>query len=297
MRRNDVDIYKGILVWFVVISHIMALSEWASNTFVFRLITNSHIPLFMGISGFLFNPNKIINFKLLRRLLLPWMMANFVYFLLKSASFDMRGIVFGFETHLWYIPSIIFFMMYIYIIEKLVGEGTRNLIVLALIFVISLVFPFSEILFTGDTMAVKLIRFVCSNFRLQFLVYFMTGYLSKKFSITVLHNKLWVIAGVVILLLAGITSNPVFWIIRIIGNVMLIVGLLTDITEIKLDNKMIKFFHISGKNSMFIYLWHVVPLTLSMPIESKLIIMLIWLIVLSFVMLKNVRKMPFLGLE
>ena len=92
-RRDDIDVYRGFLVWLVVISHIMALSKMLSNSYIFSIITRIHMPLFMGLSGFLYSQGAIVHrHTVIKRLVLPWLIANFVYLLLPGSSFSVQGL-------------------------------------------------------------------------------------------------------------------------------------------------------------------------------------------------------------
>lgn len=123
-RRLDLDVYKGCLVWLVAISHIMAVSSTISSTYIFYFITSIHVPLFMGISGYLYLPGGLTQRTLtsIKRLIIPWLFANIIYFLLPGGSFSAIGCLVGFSTHLWYVPSLVLFMLFIDIFDRVLNK-------------------------------------------------------------------------------------------------------------------------------------------------------------------------------
>lgn len=93
-------------------------------------------------------------------------------------------------------------------------------------------------------------------------------------------SRLWVGVGLLFLVVASFEHrlNGIF---RLIGNIVLMVPLLKTNIRVPTNNWLTIFLINSGKNSMFIYLWHVVPLILPLPISVKYICMLVWLIAMS----------------
>lgn len=118
MRLNNIDFFKGLLIILVILGHILQGSLEES---IFRYtIYSFHMPLFIGISGFLFNANKVVDFnfialikRYLYRIIIPWTLAIAVYFLLssiESRSVTITGIVKAFAFpyyHLWFIPGFL----------------------------------------------------------------------------------------------------------------------------------------------------------------------------------------------
>lgn len=284
MRRNDIDVYKGILVWLVVISHIMAVSVNLYNTILFRVIVNSHIPLFLGVSGYLFKPEKFKVRKSVQRLIFPWCIANLVYFVLSGQSVSVRGLLFGFETHLWYIPSLILFMTLLWLVEKMHFKK----VIYAVLIVVAFAFQFPGLL-VGEGIAVKTIRFLVSNFRLQFLIYFLLGNMLRKTGITRQYKKLTVAiaGGIVFLLLAAVTTDKACIAFKLVGNTALMAGLLQNVVTISENSRVLNFLKLSGRNSMFIYLYHVIPLILPFTNLLKIVITVVWGAVMVIVICKK----------
>lgn len=283
MRRNDIDVYKGILVWLVVISHIMAVSVILSNTIFFRIIVNFHIPLFLGVSGYLFNSEKIKVSKWFHRLIFPWCVANLVYYILSGKPVSVRGLMFGVETHLWYIPSLIVFMTLVYLIEKLRFKKVSY----AVLVVVAFTLQFPEVT-VGESFTVKIMRFLVSNFRLQFLIFFLMGNMLRKMSIRKSCKKVVTIAGGMIFLLVAVATKDTLSIVfKFAGNIILMIGLLQSEVTISGKSRLINFLKVSGKNSMFIYLWHVIPLMLPVAVPLKVALMIAWGGIMTIVLYKK----------
>lgn len=125
----SIDCLKGILIIFVIIGHILPGSLREN---VWRYIIYSfHMPLFLGISGFLISRNSIRNQKveyLLRkywsRMILPWLVA-FLFFtpvvLIGKDAFSVKEVCFMFlfpSHHLWFIPALFGMVLITFYIEK-----------------------------------------------------------------------------------------------------------------------------------------------------------------------------------
>ena len=56
MRNKNIDLIKGILVLLVIIGHVLKGS--LSENLARYIIYSFHMPLFIAIAGYLFNPYK-----------------------------------------------------------------------------------------------------------------------------------------------------------------------------------------------------------------------------------------------
>lgn len=222
-RRVDIDIYKGILVWCVVLSHLLALSPAMVDTVLFKIITGFHIPLFIGISGFLFNTS---NFKnkipgMIKRLIIPWIIANLVYLILPGTDFSVTGCFIGFVTHLWYIPSLLLFMLIIFVYDKL--NHYLKLMSVGLYFFIMWINTVG-----ASHILIKCVRFLVANFRLQFFAYFFVGYLIKKYKIKCFSKSnpvLWAIIGFGLVCLGNNITFAFSELFLMVGNCLIILSL------------------------------------------------------------------------
>jgi fucose 4-O-acetylase-like acetyltransferase len=102
---------KGLLVLLVVITHCLPHSMALFFLYFF------HMPLFMGISGFLLKESSFENgyngyfIKNFHRLILPWLIASVIFIPISLHGFDFSklewaDLIYPYY-HLWYIPSYI----------------------------------------------------------------------------------------------------------------------------------------------------------------------------------------------
>src|SRR5690606_24502090 len=115
MRLKNIDLFKGLLIVLVILGHI--LPKDISESFGRTIIYSFHMPLFIGISGFLFNADKLIKIgfvdlitKYRYRVILPWLIAVIFYFAMMSiysGSINVVELLKAFTYpfyHLWFIP-------------------------------------------------------------------------------------------------------------------------------------------------------------------------------------------------
>lgn len=307
-RRADIDIYKGILVWCVVLSHLLALSPAMMDTVLFKIITGFHIPLFIGISGFLFNASVLRIKSMIKRLIIPWIIANVVYLILPGTDFSVTGCIIGFVTHLWYIPSLLLFMLIIFVYD-------RMNFYLKLASVGLYIFTMWINTVEASHILIKCVRFLAANFRLQFLVYFFVGYLIRKYKIKCFSKSnpvLWAIIGFVLICLGNNITVVFSELLLILGNCLIILSLYPkEILKESSDSATIaggvRFLQISGKQSMFVYLWHVVPICAFAAMDLNLLIfaiIILWQIFIAGLVYwiekdhyKKIKILRFLGMQ
>ena len=130
MKRNvTIDFIKGILILLVVIGHVIPGSM--SETFPRYFIYSFHMPLFIGLSGFLFHVEKISNLNLVDwlkkyfiRIILPWLVAVNVYCILNQVH-GFRAYISSYVFpyyHLWYGKAYIFYVLLTWLILR----GLKN---------------------------------------------------------------------------------------------------------------------------------------------------------------------------
>ena len=121
MRISNLDLLKGVLILLVVAGHL--LEEPLSESLPRYLIYAFHMPVFLGIAGFLFDyeksgQRKLSEFlgKLLVRVALPWTAAVLAYcFILEGHHLGeprvfLRKLAESFSYpyfHLWFIPAYV----------------------------------------------------------------------------------------------------------------------------------------------------------------------------------------------
>ena len=161
-------------------------------------------------------------------------------------------------------------------------------VIYAVLIVVAFAFQFPGLL-VGEGIAVKTIRFLVSNFRLQFLIYFLLGNMLRKTGITRQYKKLTVAiaGGIVFLLLAAVTTDKACIAFKLVGNTALMAGLLQNVVTISENSRVLNFLKLSGRNSMFIYLYHVIPLILPFTNLLKIVITVVWGAVMVIVICKK----------
>lgn len=114
-----IDLLKGVLIIFVFLSHI--LPGEIRESFGRYLIYSFHMPVFIGISGYLLNLEgfqyniKKIAKRLFSRLILPWCLVVFLYnFYNNHGHIIIKDLVYCFfwaYYHLWYVTAYIFYYL------------------------------------------------------------------------------------------------------------------------------------------------------------------------------------------
>jgi len=64
MRLRNIDLFKGTLILLVILGHM--IPEAIDDSLWRTIIYSFHMPLFIGISGFLFNADKMVKFNFLQ---------------------------------------------------------------------------------------------------------------------------------------------------------------------------------------------------------------------------------------
>ncbi|SFK80312.1 Fucose 4-O-acetylase [Porphyromonadaceae bacterium KH3CP3RA] len=138
MRKNYIDILKGIGIFFVVLGHVTRIPELR----VF--IWNFHMPLFFLISGFLYNPDKYPDFKgffksKFKSIYIPYVLfflVTFLYWVVIERRFrggeysvlhQFIGLFYGtiegnhlyFNGPLWFLPCLFAVELMFYYISKI----------------------------------------------------------------------------------------------------------------------------------------------------------------------------------
>lgn len=116
-RSAGLDMLRGLLVLGVIAGHCAELI--ARDSFVTWFGTGIRMPLFLGLSGFLFNLDRARTAPLVTllrrywpRLILPWLIASVVYLLI-ARRLDVWALALMIVRpayHLWFVPVMLAFM-------------------------------------------------------------------------------------------------------------------------------------------------------------------------------------------
>lgn len=140
-RNTSIDFIKGILILSVVIGHILLGSP--EDNMLRYIIYSVHMPLFIGISGYLLRYEKIKDMsftdlikKYFFRVGIPWIIAVNIYFLYNNIellqnleNLDAGALLNEYLTgyikpylHLWYVPA---FLLYVFLTWGMIRLAER----------------------------------------------------------------------------------------------------------------------------------------------------------------------------
>jgi acyltransferase len=117
-RNSGIDLFRGLLVLAVVLGHFSELTQ--RHSFLTWVGAGLRMPLFIGLTGYLFNIERARAMPLLhlmrkyqRRLILPWLVACIVY-LTATEQLDILtpfSIFVQPPFHLWFVPVMMAFIV------------------------------------------------------------------------------------------------------------------------------------------------------------------------------------------
>lgn len=253
---TTIDNLKGVLLLFVIVGHILlgSLQENPIRFFIYAF----HMPLFFFVSGYLFNNETISSLswsqiikKYWKRMIQSWCVAFLVYSALSLRTpisvASVRNLLINPYYHLWYVPSL-FIMVCIAI-------GFTKLHFRKLLWLIGGLF------FILGTQ-VKLPD-IC---RVTFFVYFLLGIELRQHNLSrmpksVMGGGILLIYSTILFAFFGVSRDSVFpyYLMIMLPLNVLICIIATAAIQKKSFNKQGVLSYI-GKNSLAIYLWHVLPI-------------------------------------
>jgi acyltransferase len=276
MRLKNIDFTKGILILLVIIGHFLKGS--LSESIPRFIIYNFHMPLFIGISGFLFSTahlkqisfGKILS-KYVFRIIVPWIIAVVTYiFIVNGNVFKLDNqnfiLIYSFITpyfHLWFIPGFLSWVLLTWSLKKF-SLSDRSLLIFGII--ISTLFYilkenpdwFINIRYLG-----RVLEIILYTFRPYFFVFFVVGnYLkSNPIQMNLKTPIIYNLIGVLTLVTLFYFPHPfLYGILFFIFNFYILTILIQYSVEDRLPHS--KVIEWLGINSLGIYLWHVVPILL-----------------------------------
>lgn len=269
MRLPNIDFLKGFLIILVIAGHI--LQGTFSDNFLRYAIYSFHMPLFVGISGFLFNYLQSRNLSFLQlagkyffRVIVPWFVALVVYTIaIEHGKFTPGSLAKSFLLpyyHLWFIPAFLSWIFLSWLFSKARITVERVLIISAVISVATFVLNSYPEWYRHSRGAFA-INMLLYTFRPFFFVFFVVGYYLRAarplrhpmFSPIMLAAN--AVAMVVLFFYPNkIATVPVFFLFNI--------ALLNWVVEKARNNGFMRSQIVEwiGINSLGIYLWHVLPL-------------------------------------
>lgn len=275
LRLRNIDLVKGILVILVISGHVLQGSILEN---IWRYIIYSfHMPVFIGISGYLFNYSKTahISFKELIlkytfRIIIPWIIAVIIYMLLLKTFTNSNGVkilISSFvhpEYHLWFIPGFLSWIFITWFGKKLDISIKWLLFISGIISLISFILNKYPLIYENILVSNSFIEVVLYTFRPYFYVFFVFGiYInSNQIPIKLELNLFIALASFLGIILLFFFPNIIAYIVLFfLFNVSFLYILIRiSIQDLLPYSRRIEWI---GINSLGIYLWHVIPILVS----------------------------------
>lgn len=273
MRLRNVDLLKGVLIILVIVGHILLGST--EQSLPRYIIYCFHIPVFIGLSGFLFNYTKMGQLSLkgfiskyLFRIILPWVIAVLVYKLILNfnvivQTHDYRIFTGAFKlpyNHLWFIAAYFSWITITWLAGKL-HVPLWALLVFAIGLVVTVYFirkypPWDA----GNPSSQVYSSLIFQIYRPHLYIYFVIGLMLRNNSFSI---KIWPVAIVTLSLFVVLMLSFLYrfsfvqWLLYFFNT-----GLLFILVQYAKKDSLphAKWIEWIGVNSMAVYLWHMVPL-------------------------------------
>jgi len=278
-RSDGIDFLRGALILLVIIGHVVLGSR--HDNWIRYSIHAFHMPLFIGLTGYLLNAKALSSTSFVEvamrywwRLIVPFSFA-FIFFtgiLLFHANQEGRvtiGLLLSyFHTpyyHLWFIPTMVLWVLaYRFFLKTPIP-------IWFVVFVFSVVslywasFPKAE-QFT------MLAPFVGKKV-MYFFSFFLFGAWLRTESFSVIRQLVWqhrwiatvliIVCSLVYLQHIGFEKSIIRAVVWFALNILLIALLVPWSKSVAVKNTKINSWVVDiGRNSLPIYLWHVLPLFL-----------------------------------
>ena len=277
-RNRNIDGIKGFLIVMVILGHVL---QGRLDQHIGRyVIYGFHMPIFIAVAGFLFSFEKSKTLQLGEflgkywgRVLLPWCLAMLAYAIYLGAFGHSRPEWKGWIAyllnpyyHLWFVPAYIFWGLMVWCISQI---STRREWVLAIGLLIAWTFFYMKAnqmdLLVG-WLGTDLSGFVLHVLRPHYFVFFVLGVWARNERIPT-PTGIFAISGLGLFALyfalfyfhEGVSPSmtDLIW---VFGNAFFILGLFRWMAADALPKSQV--FEWMGRQSMGIYLWHVMPLLL-----------------------------------
>ncbi|HEX3386607.1 MAG TPA: acyltransferase [Mucilaginibacter sp.] len=269
-RFENIDLLKGLLIILVMLGHILQGS--LSENFSRYLIYSFHMPVFVGISGFLFNSSKInsVSFKellskYLFRIIIPWAIAVLVYDVITHwGHITPSDLIHSFPYpyyHLWFIPAFLSWVFFTWIAGKL-----KIAISWLLVFSVAISYVFFMLtnyptIYEHTPDLSKPLDLILDTFRPRYYMFFVFGIYLRTHTVKI---SLALNISIALISFAGIAL--LFFFPNKTGSISLFFLFNLSFLNILITKAREGFFPRStsiewvGVNSLAVYLWHVIPI-------------------------------------
>lgn len=274
-RLKNIDLFKGNLVILVIVGHV--IQGGIDSNFSRYLIYSFHMPVFVGISGVLFNIkyiNEINVQQLIKkyafRLLLPWSLAVVFYYFFTlyqfsetfSVSSFIRAFVFPYY-HLWFIPAFLSWVFMTWGLKKLKLSNNKILAISALLSLVCTVLLKYPELISPTFNTPDILKAIIRSYGPQFYFFFVLGIYLKNKTLDQINllNYIFPTIGLVITIYLYYYPNSSISFINFFLFNGFIINLILKIATKNLIRSN-PFMEWLGVHSLAIYLWHVLPIGL-----------------------------------
>ncbi|MGV3589344.1 MAG: acyltransferase family protein [Adhaeribacter sp.] len=272
-----INLLKGSLIFLVVLGHI--IQGKLNESLIRYIIYSFHMPLFIGISGYLFNyfkagelslTNLLTKYKI--RVLIPWIIAVIIYQLLlhwKAIDnyFSINNLLMAFVKpfyHLWFIPGFLSWVVITWISSKLKVSVKVLLILSCIISFGFLLIQEYPSWFNTQPLLHKTINIMQYTLRPYFYVFFVLGIFLRNYSIekySIFAIAFSILGFMATVILFYFPNKPFSIFIFFLFNIFLLILTLKVVKQGSLIRS--KILEWVGINSLAIYLWHVIPIEIS----------------------------------
>jgi acyltransferase len=271
MRLKNVDLLKGLLVFLVILGHMLPGSR--NNSILLAIIYSFHMPLFIGVSGYLFNANKIKDYNLIEllkkylfRIILPWIIAVIFYFpFLESSSMNtfeafVKAFVFP-SYHLWFVTGFLSWVIITWILKKFkFSNGILFLFGLLLTIVPVILKKIPEI-YQSFGVSNSLVFSILDTFKPYYYFFFVLGLIFRDLELKRPKIIEYVIPLILLVLVVYFFYKPNVILstfnLFLFNSFLLSLMLKISCNNLLVENKTLEWV---GLNSLAIYLWHVFPI-------------------------------------
>lgn len=242
------------------------------------------MPLFIGLSGYLYNFEKLLHnpkgacAALFKTIVLPWLIVSLLYASAVNYSFLLQkdwprflgglgnALVYAYY-HLWYISGYLSYILVVYLMLRFrLGDKLKVFLGMAISFVVCYFYVFMPQSPYG-------LRIFLNNFRMYNLIFFIIGYLMRAYK-RYLRLSALNITLVALLFAANTVAGfylqglpalhyPLKFVLFYCSNALLILFALTlCINFPNIRSSFLRKIEHWGRNSLFIYLYHAFPVLL-----------------------------------
>lgn len=283
-RNPNIDILRGYLILFVIVGHLV-LGSVHDNVIRYSIYA-FHMPLFIGLSGYLINPLslqansfiKVLN-RYWHRVLLPFLFA-FIFYTgvlivhgYEEGRISSQLLLSYLSTpyyHLWFVPTLVIWVLAFWTVLKMKMP-------LGLVLIICVI---ASLLWASVSKSGQ--WFVLAPLISKKVVYFFLFFMFGAYLRSGLKNRLLTlvtdfkvlpisiigICGCIYLLNIGADKSFLRALVWLLMNLLLIVICIQAMTQKvsikKISKKKTTFIsaclEAMGRNSLPLYLWHMAPL-------------------------------------